>query len=165
MTATAIDFSNRNLFYVGDPCYVLSSDDWDTYCAQFDWKDCSTYNEEDGYDPEIWLAADAVDTEGWLNDDGAEPWRPVRTFNTAYGDGCYRDQDGREYSVDSGGIGIIRVDHANAEKLIEAVERGLGHLHEFEEMPSCGYDEGVIWFGEVEIDTAGVWSESEEDAE
>jgi hypothetical protein len=149
-----IDTTNRRLFYIGDLCYVLSDDDWSSYCAQFDWKDCSTYAEEDGYDSEIWIVPDAVDTDGWLSDDGTEPWRPVRTFNTAYGDGCFADNEGRMYSVDSGGIGCIRVDHAVAEKLQEAVDKGLGHLHEFDEMPSCGYDDGVIWFENIEIATA-----------
>jgi hypothetical protein len=92
--------------------------------------------------------------EAYLADDGTEPWRPVRTFNTAFGDGCYVGNDGKSYSVDSGGIGCVRVDHAVAEKLQEAVDKGLGHIHQFEEMPSCGYDDGVIWFGEVEIATA-----------
>ena len=160
-------------YYVGDLCYVLDTDDWNTYCTHFDWEnECSTYNEEDGYDCEIWLAPEAGDTETWLNDTGAQPWRPCYTFSTAYGDGCYLDQEGRQYSVDSGGIGAIRVDHANPEKLADAVARGLGHIHEFEEVPSSGYDGGVIFFcdhtNQVEIQTAGGYDdggEEEEDAE
>jgi hypothetical protein len=153
-TMTVIDTANRNLYYIGDPCYVLSDTDWDSYCAQYDWKDCNTYNDEDGYDSEIWIAPELGEWEVYLADDGTEPWRPVHTFSTAYGDGCYQDQDGRSYSVDSGGIGCIRVDHANYDKLQEAVSKGLGHIHEFEERPGCGYDSGLIWFEGVEIATA-----------
>jgi len=159
-------------YYIGDLCYVLSDEDWNTYCAAFDWgKSCDTHNEEDGYDCEIWLAPDAVDTEGWLNDTGAQPWRPCYTFNTAYGDGCYLDQEGRQYCVDSGGIGAIRTDHANPEKLAEAVSRGLGHLHEMKvdedglTSGMCGYDKGVLYFDHVEIDTAGSPYEDEEEEE
>lgn len=36
----------------------------------------------------------------------------VRTaqFGTMYGDGCYQDENGRDYGVDSGLIGCIRVE-------------------------------------------------------
>jgi hypothetical protein len=71
--------------------------------------------------------------------------------------------------VDSGGIGCIRVDHANAEKLAEALEKGLGHIHEFEEVPSVGEEDGVIWFvdhtNQVEINTAGDYDDEEEEAD
>jgi hypothetical protein len=156
-------------YYIGDLAYVLDSDDWGTYCAQFDWKDANTYSEVDGYDSEIALAPEEYTWEAFLNDDGKEPWRPCRTYPTAYGDGCYNDGEGLPYSVDSGGIGCIRVDHANAEKLAEALERGLGHLHEFEEEPSSGYDDGVIFFcdhtHQVEIQTGGGYVEDEEEEE
>jgi hypothetical protein len=147
-------------YYVGDLCYVLTDDDWNTYCGSYDWKDCSTYNEEDGYDSEIWLDPEKFSWDALTDGTDAEPWRPCLTFSTAYGDGCYNDKEGNPYSVDSGGIGCIRVDYANAEKLAEAVAHGLGHLHEFNgEDLACGYDQGVIWFTdgntEVEIDTVG----------
>jgi hypothetical protein len=157
-------------YYVGDLCYVLDADDWHTYCSSFDWKDCSTYADEDGYDPEIWLDPEKFYWEALTDGTDAEPWRPCQTFNTAYGDGRYNDLEGRPYSVDSGGIGCIRVDYANAEKLAEAVERGLGHLHEFcTDDLTRGYDNGVIWFtdgsNEVEINTSGDYEEESEDDE
>ena len=154
VTATPLDTTSRTLYYIGDLCYVLTSDDWNSYCAQYDWKDCNTYNDEDGYDSEIWIAPELGEWEVYLADDGTEPWRPVNTFSTAFGDGCYQDQDGRSYSVDSGGIGCIRVDHANYDKLQEAVSKGLGHIHEFADRPSCGYEDGLIWFDGIEIATA-----------
>ncbi len=159
-------------FYVGDLCYVLSDEDWNTYCFAYDNKPCETCHEEDGYDPEIWLNPEAGGWDAWLSDKGEQPWRPCLAFSTAYGDGCYTDQEGREYSVDSGGIGCIRVDHANAEKLADAVARGLGHLHEFEETLddlSRDYYEGTITFSDgyttVEIATGGDYAEDEEEDE
>jgi hypothetical protein len=162
--------TTRMKFYVGDLCYVLNDDDWNTYCSSYDWEHpCDTHSDPDGYDPEIWLSAEGIDTDTWLQDDGAESWRPCLTYGTAYGDGRYNDQDGNPYSVDSGGIGCIRVDHADPQKLADAIERGLGHLHEFEEQPSSGYDNGVIWFcdhtHQVEIQTAGDYEEDEVDVE
>lgn len=154
----------KQKYYIGDLCYVLSSDDWFTYCAAY-----GASSDEDGYDPEIWLAPEEGEWEAYLADDGKEPWRPCFAFNTAYGDGCYTDQNGLKYSVDSGGIGCIRVDHANAEKLADAVARGLGHIHEFEELPSMGEEDGVIWFvdhtNQVEINTAGGYDDEEEEAD
>jgi hypothetical protein len=157
-------------YYIGDLCYVLSEDDWDIYCAGYDWEhDPNTHSDEDGYDPEIWLNPEAGDTDTWINDNGVEPWRPCQTYGTAYGDGCYNDQNGNPYSVDSGGIGCIRVDHANQEKLVEAIELGLGHIHEFAEHPSSGYSDGLIWFcdhtNQVEINTGGDYEEEEEEDE
>ena len=154
-------------YYIGDLCYVLTSDDWDTYCAAFDWKDPNTFSEEEGYDPEVWLDPEAGEWEVWLADKGEEPWRPCFTFNTAYGDCCYADEHGNQYCVDSGGIGCIRVDHANAEKLADAVARGLGHIHEFDDVPSVGYEDGLIWFcgsyHQVHIQTGGGYEEVEEE--
>ena len=156
-------------YYIGDLAYVLSSDDWWTYCAAYDNKPCETFHEEDGYDPEIWLNPEAGEWEAYLADDGKEPWRPCLAFSTAFGDGCYGDEHGNQYCVDSGGIGCIRVDHANPEKLADAVERGLGHIHEFEEQPSGGYENGLIWFvdhtHQVEINTGGGYVEDEEEDE
>jgi hypothetical protein len=159
-------------YYIGDLCYVLTSDDWWTYCAAYDNKPCDTCHEEDGYDPSIWIDPEAGEWEAYLADDGKEPWRPCLAFSTAFGDGCYRDQEGREYCVDSGGIGCIRVDHANPEKLADALERGLGHLHEFEgtlDDLSRDYYEGTITFSDgyttVEIATGGGYVEEEEEEE
>jgi hypothetical protein len=164
-----VDETPKMKFYVGDLCYVLTRDDWDTYCAAFDWQDPNTHSDEDGYDPEIWLAPEKGDWETWLADKGAEPWRPCQTYSTAYGDGCYNDQNGNPYSVDSGGIGCIRVDHANQDMLADAVARGLGHIHEFAEKPSSGYTDGLIWFcdhtNQVEINTGGDYEEEETDEE
>ena len=157
-------------YYVGDLCYVLSNDDWDRYCAQYDWNHpYDTAGDEDGYDEEIWLDPEKGGWDEYMEDDGTRPWRPCYTYGTAYGDGVYTDQSGLQYCVDSGGIGCIRVDHANAEKLADAVARGLGHIHEFvQDDLNTGYHEGTIWFSDgltnIDINTAGDWEEYEEAA-
>jgi len=150
-------------YYVGDLCYVMTSDEWNTYCANYDWDhDPNTCRDEDGYDCENCLDPEKFD---WDNP-GAE--RPYFSFPTAYGDGVYTDQFGNRYCVDSGGIGAIRVDHANPEKLAEAVELGLGHIHEMdvddEGLTSgmCEYDSGLLYFGHVEIQTAGCYEDEDE---
>ena len=151
-------------YYVGDLCYVMTRDEWDRYCAVYDWDhDPNTCNDEDGYDCENCLEPDNFD---WDNL-GLE--RPYFAFPTAYGDGCYQDNSGKQYCVDSGGIGAIRVEHADPEKLAEAIEKGLGHIHEFTDLDEdgltsgmCGYDNGTLWFHTVEIYTAGDYDEEDD---
>jgi hypothetical protein len=154
-------------YYIGDLCYVLNSEEWNTYCANYDWEhDANTCKDEDGYDCENCLEPEKFD---WDNL-GAE--RPYFAFPTAFGDGRYSDQFGNQYCVDSGGIGAIRVEHANPEKLADAIERGLGHIHEFDDCDGealtagmCEYDNGTLYFGTVEIYTAGDYEEDEVDVE
>ncbi len=148
-------------YYVGDLAYVFTDKEWDRYCAVFDQPNVP---DEDGiFDCENCLDPEAFSWE----EDGLD--RPYFYFNTAYGDGVYEDKEGKRYSVDSGSIGAICVDHIkDQEKLRSAVERGLGHLHQFSEDFAgswCGYDNGVIYFDGVEIDTAGDFLDEEEEEE
>jgi hypothetical protein len=149
-------------YYVGDLCYVLTRDEWDTVCNTMDFNtDQNAYSEDDGYDCEGCLDPELFD---WDNL-GAE--RPYFIFNTAYGDGRYNDRDGNPYSVDSGTIGAIRVDYILDKELLErAVSNGLGHIHEFDSefgSGSCFYENGLIGFENVEIDTAGDYDIDEEE--
>jgi hypothetical protein len=127
-------------YYVGDLCYVLNRDEWDTVCL---------------YD------IDPEDPEGFLDPDGYDLFkpgsgRPFFILRTACGDGCYEGSDGKSYCVDSGTMGIIAVDDiSEKEKLKEAVEKGLGHLHETDEEVFLSDYDGTLVFGElVEICTA-----------
>jgi hypothetical protein len=132
-------------YYVGDLCYVLDTDDW------FDL--CNTTWDEDNVD----------DTWSELPDG-----RFFIYMRTAYGDGCYLDQEGRQYSVDSGGIGAIRAEDADPEKLADAVTHGLGHVHDFPyELDGSDADDtdGVLIIGGVVIDTSGALNQHEEDEE
>lgn len=137
-------------YFVGDICYVLNSDEWHTVCML----DSFYPNQDpDDFDPQGYL--DPENTS--LEDENAG--RPFYLLKTAAGDGCYRGSDGRDYSVDSGTIGCIAVDDiVEQEKLREALEKGLGHLHEWEEFTysSCGYDgedSTILYFNDLDIPT------------
>ena len=139
----ATDETRTYKYYVGDLCYVMH-DEWTEVCN-------------------LTLAPDAPDEIFFTLDDGRE----FIMMSTAYGDGCYNDQEGRPYSVDSGTIGAIRTDYLNAEELADAIGRGLGHLHTFNRVLD-GLDaddaNGVLHFGDsdVIIDTAGDMDEDED---
>lgn len=122
-------------YWIGDLCYVMD-DEWSEVCDLI----------IDGHD---------VKDGGFRLMDGRE----FVSFSTAYGDGTYFDADGRSYSVDSGGIGAIRVediasfDSSNAE---------LGNVVEFTKPFIAEYVDGVIYFGKVAIDTDPEYSDAEE---
>ena len=78
-------------------------------------------------------------------------------LNTAYGDGSYLDQDGREYWVDSGTIGIMQCD--------ENLESGQGRTFEFESDFQVYESNGMLHFGTITIDTAGDYDNEGEDYE
>jgi len=69
-------------------------------------------------------------------------------LKTAYGDGSYLDQNGKEYWVDSGTIGIMHYNDGN-------LESGEGHTFEFESDFQVYESNGVLHFGTITIDTAG----------
>ena len=126
-------------FYVGDLCYVLTRDEWDTVCLyDFDPDDNEGFLEPEKF--------------SWTDYQAARPFEMMRT---ACGDGCYEGSDGKSYCVDSGSIGRIAVDCiSDKAKLAETLEKGLGHLHEFDEEDGCGDEDGLLWFGSLDIQTA-----------
>jgi len=87
--------------------------------------------------------------------------------STAYGDGVYYDEQGRQYPVDAGLIGCIRVEDVyDPEWYLEGV-----HTVEFKNPFTLEYDNGVITFVEhltngakhvtLGIDTDPVYNEEE----
>ena len=110
-------------FWIGDLCYVI--EDWTDFCDK-------TIN-----------GSEIIDGEITLNS-GAKVW----FHGTAHGDGVYFDQYENEYGVDAGLIGIIEVSDITNKSGIN-----LGHIFEFEEFPECDYENGLITFGSVRIDT------------
>lgn len=121
-------------YYVGDLCYVMTDKEWDQFCG-------ITIKGNQCLDGEFEMP------------DG----RKFATYGTAWGDGCYRDQFGNEYSVDAGLIGCIRVEDIKAEKYDNIEE--LGTIHEFlSDFVTCGGRgepnwSGTIQFGRVAIET------------
>jgi hypothetical protein len=138
-----IDEPETYKYYIGDLCYVLD-DEWSEVCEAF-------------------FVGDEEDPIYELEDG--------RTFfmvNTAFGDGQYNDQNGLPYSVDSGSIGAIKVDDIRNPELANVLERGLGHIHEFPyELTDLDIesDNGVLYFGNVIIDTVGADFDEEDPEE
>ena len=137
-------------YYVGDLCYVMNTDEWFTVCALDSFYPCE---DPDDFDPQGYLDPENTSWE----DEYAG--RPFYILKTAFGDGCYEGSDGRSYSVDSGTIGCIAVDDiVEVGKLADALNKGLGHLHEFEDFTyGCvgydGDDNSILYFGDVDIQT------------
>jgi hypothetical protein len=76
--------------------------------------------------------------------------RTFVSFNTAYGDGNYTDQHGRQYPVDAGLIGCIRledIDTSNPDNHLS------GQIVEFDTKFMCTNDHGTLLFGNVVIET------------
>lgn len=141
----------KRSYYVGDLCYVLNDDEWFTLCGKND------------FYPGL---GDEFDAQGFLDPENTSleddfAGRPFYLMKTAFGDGIYEGSDGKNYYVDSGTLGAIAVDDiVEKGKLTEAIEKGLGHLHEFEDedMYGVGYDcedDGLLYFagGQLEIAT------------
>lgn len=117
-------------YYVGDLCYVMHGE-WDEACSLFfrgrDDHGCNQgeFNLKDG--------------------------RRFVSYNTAWGDGEYQDQNGLRYGVDAGLIGCIRVediDRTNPDNFLTG-----GNIIEFKHDFDCYYDHGTIVIGHVHIET------------
>ncbi len=131
-------------YYVGDLCYVMDDKEWNQVCK-------------------VTIVGNKC-LEGEFNlADG----RRFAMYGTAWGDGCYLDQFGKEYCVDSGTIGCILLSDVQAEKY-DDIER-LGAIVTFNndfETSGClrGRDsDGNIIFGHIRIDTDPVYEEEEND--
>ena len=74
-------------YYIGDLCYVMTSEEWLEVC------DLTIQDSR------------LIEGEFQLKDG-----RKFAMYSTAYGDGTYYDHYGFSYSVDSGSIGCIRME-------------------------------------------------------
>ena len=140
----AMTQTTSHKYFIGDLCYVLS-DEWGDVCDLT----LDPLNDEDDREFQF--------------DDGRE----FLMMSTAYGDGTYIDQFGNQYPVDSGTIGAVKVEYLHPDILAEALERGLGAVHEFgyelHEL-DCENDNGTLYFERVSIPT-GYEEEEEEEYE
>ena len=99
----------------------------------------------------------AIDDAKWH--DYINAWESGRTwygiwpvmFNTAYGDGGYLGTDMVVYSVDSGSLGVVPTGFVTKRTEVE-LDR-LGQTYTFPEPFACYQKDGVMYFGEIEIDT------------
>lgn len=109
-------------YYIGDPCYVFEGKTWDQILEETDSFQSGDIQHFNGFD--LWAAS------------------------TQWGDGTYCDQNGIEYPVDSGLLGIIPLG------LIDNPE-GLEHgtVIKFPKDVTVDFDNGMFWFGHIRIDT------------
>jgi hypothetical protein len=112
-------------YWVGDLCYILPSEGWDAVCSRLG----------DGPKP--------VGGEFTLGKhEGA-------IFPTAYGDGVYYDQVGREFGVDSGTLGIFPAG------VYESQFSSGGSVIDFSEDFEVSCVDGEMRFGHIRIRTDG----------
>ncbi len=125
-------------YYIGDLCYVLG--------------------DKNGFD---WI--DTLKSTGYLSSEtGMFELKGVKFFSsrTNYGDGYFKDGEGRGYGVDAGIIGCFPVD---------ALEDGdglmFGHVVSFKEGFKCTPcdSEGVIQMGNVLVRTGDIEWEHDDD--
>lgn len=114
-------------YYVGDLCYVMH-DVWDEVC-------------------DLMFPHDNVCSYGKFK---LKDGREFAVYSTAYGDGTYFDNSGREYWVDAGVIGCIF-----ESDIRDPNPSNGGNYIDFSEEFETGEDGGMIWFGDVFIDTVG----------
>jgi hypothetical protein len=79
------------------------------------------------------------------------------SFHCFTGDGTYFDQEGREYNVDSGTIGILPLDKvSDQEKLRTALKYRIVQVLDLPEVgeDDCYEENGVITLGPIVINTA-----------
>ena len=133
-------------YYIGDPCYVIPDHEWMDYL--------DTYPKHPN--PHIgWIDGIAVTFKGH------KCWHS----GTAYGDGSYRDNEGHEYGVDAGIIGIIPIELC--EKTIDNVETNeLGRIVTFDKRFKVYVEkDSTFHFGHLSIVTDGSDIEEEEEEE
>lgn len=125
-------------YYVGDLCYVMN-DVWEEVC-------------------ELIISGNRMLAGEFTLKDG----RKFAMFNTAWGDGGYYDQFGREYSVDSGTIGCIL-----AESIKSSEENSLegGQIIEFNHAFTTYREDGEIVFDRIRIDTDPTYNSLDDEEE
>lgn len=118
-------------YYIGDPCYVVANDDWipllnNTGCLGCD--DSPNY------------------------DEGLFTYKGKQCFasGTAYGDGCYSDNRGHAYGVDSGMIGILPEEVCT---FGQTVSNEFDNVFEFKHEFEVWEQNGMFFFGKIVIDT------------
>lgn len=126
----------KGKYYIGDPCYIFG-DSWIDVLEKTNYFDNGEILKLYG--------------------------KKCAAGNTAYGDGTYRDNYGREYGVDAGLIGIMPVSLLSIDKeyTISKINKEKGmHIVEFKEDFEVSINKGIFTFGDIIIDTA---NDSEDD--
>lgn len=123
-------------YYVGDLCYVLTDAQWDELLKLM-YPIRTGPNRNKCFEGRFVLKG------------GIE----VAYHGTAYGDGIYEDNEGREYSVDSGTIGCVKASHLD--RKTKAKVKKLGQIVDIPFPFVSESEDGQLKFGNVTIDTSG----------
>lgn len=115
-------------YYVGDPCYVIQGENykrWDDFIDH--------YFEIEGCKNGVYTT-----------------WEGKQLFaaNTMYGDGVYQDQKQNSYPVDAGMIAAVPFELIDMHENVK-----FGQVIEFNEPFYASRQDGVIYIGNVVIDT------------
>jgi hypothetical protein len=109
-------------YFIGDPCYVFSRDAWRRLINQ----------------------TNCFEDDDIVNFDGQDMY----AFGTSDGDGVYQDQNGVEYGVDSGNLGVVP---------IELIDNPEGEEHgttiTADEGMRVQHRDGTFWFNNICIKT------------
>lgn len=124
------------IYYIGDLCYVMHKE-WNEVCGI------------------IIHGNNCIEGVFELNDG-----REFGLWMTAYGDGMYLDNEGREYPVDAGLIGIIAIDDIDESEKENLL---LGNVIKFDEPFRVNCSNGVFEFGDIRINTGAEADCNDED--
>ena len=118
-------------YYIGDPCYAVLDSNWSKV---IDETGCFGLEDND-------------DVINWHN--GIFYYNGKKCFagGTRYGDGCFYDNENREYGVDAGLIGIMPFSACDGDSM-----HG-GNIVSFKEGFDVSCNNGIFNFGDVVINT------------
>ncbi len=115
-------------YYIGDLCRLFADNEWKIFLDQTDFLDQISVS-----------SGGSGEYKGYTFHFGS----------TAFGDGSFKDNLGREYGVDSGTIGIVSADFPATS---DAWKTG-GQIVELEDDFTIYIGGGIFQFGDVEINT------------
>lgn len=117
-------------YFLGDPCYAVPDHLWHLLLKDADYFEKTPAGKVENHE--------------------------VVSFHTAYGDGVYFDDDGNEFGVDAGMIGLTPVEliKINPRYPDDSLD-GLGRFVEFDKVTECSGNRGILKFGDITIDTRG----------
>lgn len=127
-------------YFIGDPYYSIKDSEWDDFVDNLD--------------------DDLDKIQSYKN-------CVFCSINTQYGDGTYLDNLSRKFGVDSGMIAALPralIDEQDAHKEYSS-ESSVGHWVTFDEPVKCGIENGVIYFGNLTIETDDYDYEQEQEEE
>lgn len=112
-------------YYLGDPCYVIEGERWDEFLGEF-WE--------------------VKPRGGIFTFDHFE----CCAFYTKYGDGTYSTTEGSLLGVDAGMIGLVPLTI-----ITSGHPEQDGTIVSFSAAFECYEQDGLLIFGDIEVDTAG----------